>query len=226
MGHYNDNFSPATDWNTFVGLEESRKPTGQNCLLCKRDLSFTPEGPIHQPAASPAIAVLPCGHAFHDHCLQKITPQDQSKSPPCIPCAIGETWSFSFFASPFWATARKQIDQKCFQTFEKEQSRTFRESLAGIGYDSWRHATCIDVEFLTELRIYVQNPCLLIHICSQLIKLGLMSLTSRDGTYVVSSVRCIVSIEKEFVILPAEYVKSILVHMPSFSLNPTTCLWA
>ncbi|KAL2533975.1 Uncharacterized protein Adt_07326 [Abeliophyllum distichum] len=73
------------------GLDGPTKPTGQKCLLCKRDLSFTPEGPIHQPAVSPAVAVLPCGHTFHDHCLQNITPEDQSKSPPCIPCAIGET---------------------------------------------------------------------------------------------------------------------------------------
>ncbi|PIN04417.1 hypothetical protein CDL12_23046 [Handroanthus impetiginosus] len=75
-------------WQGFDGPLE---PIGCKCLLCKRDLSFTAEGRAYQPANPPAIAVLPCGHTFHDHCLQKITPEDQSKDPPCIPCAIGET---------------------------------------------------------------------------------------------------------------------------------------
>ncbi|XP_021724772.1 uncharacterized protein LOC110692096 [Chenopodium quinoa] len=64
---------------------------GFKCLLCKRDLSFAPEGPISQPPIPPTVAALPCGHTFHDHCLQLITPEDQSKNPPCIPCAMGET---------------------------------------------------------------------------------------------------------------------------------------
>ncbi|GFZ07919.1 hypothetical protein Acr_19g0008560 [Actinidia rufa] len=71
----------------FDGLPQ---PIGRKCFLCKRDLSFTPEGPVHQPTMPPAVAVLPCGHTFHDHCLQLITPEDQSKNPPCIPCAIGD----------------------------------------------------------------------------------------------------------------------------------------
>ncbi|XP_027126748.1 uncharacterized protein LOC113767338 isoform X1 [Coffea eugenioides] len=70
--------------------ESPPRPTGHRCMLCKRDLSFRPEGPIYQPINPPAIAVLPCGHTFHDQCLQNITPEDQSKDPPCIPCAIGE----------------------------------------------------------------------------------------------------------------------------------------
>ncbi|KAK4436704.1 hypothetical protein Salat_0004300 [Sesamum alatum] len=73
------------------GLDAPLEPTGHKCLLCKRDLSFTAEGPVYQPAIPPAVAVLPCGHTFHDHCLQMITPEDQAKSPPCIPCAISET---------------------------------------------------------------------------------------------------------------------------------------
>lgn len=64
--------------------------TKYKCLLCKRDLSLTSEGAVYQPTAPPAVAVLPCGHTFHDQCLQKITPQDQAKDPPCIPCAIDE----------------------------------------------------------------------------------------------------------------------------------------
>ncbi|KAJ9559497.1 hypothetical protein OSB04_004657 [Centaurea solstitialis] len=64
--------------------------TGHKCLLCKRDLSLTSEGAVYQPVPPPPVAVLPCGHTFHDQCLQNITPQDQSKDPPCIPCAIGD----------------------------------------------------------------------------------------------------------------------------------------
>ncbi|KAF7123551.1 hypothetical protein RHSIM_Rhsim12G0185500 [Rhododendron simsii] len=73
-----------------ISLDGLPQPIGQKCMLCKRDLSFTPEGPVHQPTVPPSVAVLPCGHTFHDNCLQTITPEDQSKDPPCIPCAIGE----------------------------------------------------------------------------------------------------------------------------------------
>ncbi|KAF3618050.1 putative titin-like [Capsicum annuum] len=74
-----------------AGLEELPQPVGVKCHLCKRDVAFNPEGPISRPAAPPPVAVLPCGHAFHDHCLELITPKEQSKEPPCIPCALGET---------------------------------------------------------------------------------------------------------------------------------------
>lgn len=74
----------------FAGLDGLPQPIGQKCMLCKRDLSFTPEGPVLQPTVPPSVAVLPCGHTFHDNCLQTITPEDQSKDPPCIPCATGE----------------------------------------------------------------------------------------------------------------------------------------
>ncbi|KAK2976592.1 hypothetical protein RJ640_021394 [Escallonia rubra] len=72
------------------GSDGPPQPTGQKCLICKRDLSFTAEGLLDQPSVPPAVAVLPCGHTFHDQCLNRITPEDQSKNPPCIPCAIGE----------------------------------------------------------------------------------------------------------------------------------------
>ncbi|KAK1372231.1 hypothetical protein POM88_028424 [Heracleum sosnowskyi] len=72
------------------GIDEQPEPTGDKCLICRRDLIFSPEGPVERPPISPLVAVLHCGHTFHDICLQKITPEDQSKSPPCIPCAIGE----------------------------------------------------------------------------------------------------------------------------------------
>lgn len=75
----------------FAGADDQSRPLGQKCLICKRDLSFTPEGPVLQPVAPPHVAVLPCGHTFHDHCLSIITPHDQPKDPPCIPCALGET---------------------------------------------------------------------------------------------------------------------------------------
>ncbi|BFG24871.1 hypothetical protein CerSpe_111450 [Prunus speciosa] len=67
------------------------QPIGHKCLICKRDLSFTPEGPVFMPAIRPVVAVLPCGHTFHDHCLRLITPEEEVKNPPCIPCAIGES---------------------------------------------------------------------------------------------------------------------------------------
>ncbi|OMO73973.1 hypothetical protein COLO4_26771 [Corchorus olitorius] len=66
--------------------------SGYNCLLCKRNLSYTPapEGPVTQPAIPPPVAVLACGHCFHDVCLNQMTPKDEADNPPCIACAIGE----------------------------------------------------------------------------------------------------------------------------------------
>ncbi|XVF23342.1 hypothetical protein REPUB_Repub13aG0029900 [Reevesia pubescens] len=78
---------PQIKWQDTKRFELS----GHNCLLCKRDLSYTPEGPVFQPAAPPHVAVLPCGHCFHDLCLQRITPKDQANNPPCIPCVVGES---------------------------------------------------------------------------------------------------------------------------------------
>lgn len=75
---------------SFAGFSQTQ-PSGHKCLICKRDLSFTPDGPVSIPTIQPVVAVLPCGHTFHDHCLQLITPVDQAKSPPCIPCAIGDS---------------------------------------------------------------------------------------------------------------------------------------
>ncbi|XP_017977998.1 PREDICTED: uncharacterized protein LOC18595483 isoform X3 [Theobroma cacao] len=65
--------------------------SGHNCLLCKRDLSYAPEGPVFQPALPPPVAVLSCGHCFHDLCLERITPKDEADNPPCIPCVISES---------------------------------------------------------------------------------------------------------------------------------------
>ncbi|KAL6584989.1 hypothetical protein OROMI_004278 [Orobanche minor] len=73
------------------GFDEPVEPSGHKCRLCKRDVSFASEGQVYQPAIPPAVAILPCGHTFHDDCLQRITPQDHLKNPPCIPCALGET---------------------------------------------------------------------------------------------------------------------------------------
>ncbi|KAH9602811.1 hypothetical protein KSS87_002343 [Heliosperma pusillum] len=72
-------------------VSETSPMLGLKCMLCKRDLSYAPEGPISIPPIPPHVAVLPCGHSFHDHCLLLITPKDQSKDPPCIPCAIGDS---------------------------------------------------------------------------------------------------------------------------------------
>ncbi|KAL4308108.1 hypothetical protein GQ457_01G040140 [Hibiscus cannabinus] len=78
--------SPHVKWQD----RESLQPSGHNCLLCKRDLSYSPEGPILPLTAPPPVAVLSCGHCFHDLCLQRMTPKDQANNPPCIPCVIGE----------------------------------------------------------------------------------------------------------------------------------------
>uniref|UniRef100_A0A251L339 RING-type domain-containing protein n=1 Tax=Manihot esculenta TaxID=3983 RepID=A0A251L339_MANES len=72
------------------GKHRTPQPSGRQCHICKRDLSFTPEGPIYQPEKPITAAVLPCGHHFHDSCLQRITPLNQAHDPPCIPCAIGD----------------------------------------------------------------------------------------------------------------------------------------
>ncbi|KAK8574832.1 hypothetical protein V6N13_033937 [Hibiscus sabdariffa] len=78
--------SPHIKWQDGEILE----PSGYNCLLCKRDLSYRPEGPILPLSAPPPVAVLPCGHCFHDLCLQRMTSNDQANNPPCIPCVIGD----------------------------------------------------------------------------------------------------------------------------------------
>ncbi|KAI4331169.1 hypothetical protein MLD38_029380 [Melastoma candidum] len=68
----------------------SNQSLGYKCSICKRDVTYAPEGPITVPTAPLPVAVLACGHTFHDQCLQAITPKGQEKDPPCIPCAIGE----------------------------------------------------------------------------------------------------------------------------------------
>ncbi|KAL8260915.1 hypothetical protein R6Q59_024964 [Mikania micrantha] len=82
--------TPSVSHITWKDPEATPKLSGYKCFLCKRDLALTSEGAVYQPAAPPPTAVLPCGHSFHDQCLQNITPDDQAKDPPCIPCAIGE----------------------------------------------------------------------------------------------------------------------------------------
>ncbi|KAL5573067.1 hypothetical protein UlMin_022664 [Ulmus minor] len=73
------------------GVDETPKLLGQKCFLCKRDLAYTPpDDPVSIPPVPPHVAVLPCQHTFHDHCLQLITPPEEAKNPPCIPCAVGE----------------------------------------------------------------------------------------------------------------------------------------
>ncbi|KAI4325212.1 hypothetical protein MLD38_030629 [Melastoma candidum] len=73
-----------------VKMQQANQPLGYKCSICERDVSYTPEGPITVPTAPLPVAVLACGHTFHDQCLQSITPKGQEKDPPCIPCAIGE----------------------------------------------------------------------------------------------------------------------------------------
>ncbi|XP_056167812.1 uncharacterized protein LOC115681766 isoform X2 [Syzygium oleosum] len=71
--------------------DEASQLIGHNCLLCNRDLRYVPgSGPISIPSRPPTISVLPCGHTFHESCLDWITPQDQAKDPPCVTCIFGE----------------------------------------------------------------------------------------------------------------------------------------
>ncbi|KAL5699049.1 hypothetical protein ACHQM5_030003 [Ranunculus cassubicifolius] len=72
----------------WAGFTETWESSGEKCCLCKRDLTYAPTGEFAKPDALPAVAILPCGHTFHDECLQNITPEDDLKNPPCIPCAI------------------------------------------------------------------------------------------------------------------------------------------
>ncbi|KAH7866640.1 hypothetical protein Vadar_023092 [Vaccinium darrowii] len=76
-------------WHDF---EELPPPSGHKCMLCKRDLSFKTEGQVYQPTIPPPVAVLPCGHTFHDHCLQLVIPQNQSKDPPCNTLLMHHTY--------------------------------------------------------------------------------------------------------------------------------------
>ncbi|KAJ0794992.1 putative transcription factor C2H2 family [Helianthus annuus] len=80
--------APAVSYIKWKDPNATSKPSGHKCFLCKRDVAFTSEGDVFQPAVPPPVAVLPCGHTFHDQCLQNITPDDQAKDPPCIPCAL------------------------------------------------------------------------------------------------------------------------------------------
>ncbi|XP_048131338.1 uncharacterized protein LOC115752712 isoform X2 [Rhodamnia argentea] len=71
--------------------DEASQLIGHKCFLCKRDLRYVPgSGPISIPSRPPTISVLPCGHTFHESCLDWITPEDQAKDPPCITCIFGE----------------------------------------------------------------------------------------------------------------------------------------
>ncbi|CAJ1954961.1 unnamed protein product [Sphenostylis stenocarpa] len=98
LNHPSTHASPSTNLSNQHQLlaqalthkHQTPEPIGYKCFLCKRDLSYEPEGPISLPPASPAVAVLSCGHTFHEYCLERITPAEQSNDPPCIPCALGE----------------------------------------------------------------------------------------------------------------------------------------
>ncbi|XP_065868908.1 uncharacterized protein [Euphorbia lathyris] len=68
--------------------EDKKSPSGYQCPICKRDLSYTSEGSMYQPDKLLPTSVLPCGHCFHSSCLLRITPADQAGNPPCIPCAL------------------------------------------------------------------------------------------------------------------------------------------
>ncbi|KAJ6428247.1 hypothetical protein OIU84_023629 [Salix udensis] len=70
--------------------EKTPQLSGHQCFICKRDLSFAPEGPVEQPMNPQPVAVLPCHHHFHAFCLERITAGSDAENPPCIPCALGD----------------------------------------------------------------------------------------------------------------------------------------
>ncbi|XP_055962028.1 uncharacterized protein LOC126683474 [Mercurialis annua] len=84
--------SPSVNWPPDSLLEVIKadyvEPMGLNCYICKRDLSFSPEGTIENSELRTPTAVLPCGHHFHGSCLEKITPEAQAHDPPCIACVM------------------------------------------------------------------------------------------------------------------------------------------
>lgn len=85
-----------------AGFEESEEEAleqTQRCCLCDIDLAY---GPIQEEAEDdyeheeyeyqvfarlPEVAVLACGHAFHEQCLLSDTPEEFSRDPLCFICA-------------------------------------------------------------------------------------------------------------------------------------------
>ncbi|KAF5725892.1 hypothetical protein HS088_TW23G00624 [Tripterygium wilfordii] len=67
------------------GFDES---IGWSCFLCENDLAHSPtEEDEYETDKFPDVAVLSCGHAFHDVCLQLSISELQCSDPPCIICA-------------------------------------------------------------------------------------------------------------------------------------------
>ncbi|KAI3946758.1 hypothetical protein MKW98_003321 [Papaver atlanticum] len=71
--------------------DKSNHTIEENCGICKRNLVYAAKGAYVQPSLPPATAVLPCGHAYHDECLEGVTPPEQAKEPPCISCWISDS---------------------------------------------------------------------------------------------------------------------------------------
>ncbi|RZC69752.1 hypothetical protein C5167_032882 [Papaver somniferum] len=71
--------------------DKSNHTIEENCGICKRNLVYAAKGAYVQPSLPPATAVLPCGHAYHDECLEGVTPLEQAKEPPCISCWISDS---------------------------------------------------------------------------------------------------------------------------------------
>lgn len=80
----------------FSDFEEFGEQLGQNCCLYEIDLADEPYGKekydddmeyYEDFSSFPEVAVLQCGHAFHQHCLQFITTEEKPRDPPCCICA-------------------------------------------------------------------------------------------------------------------------------------------
>ncbi|KAK6942329.1 Zinc finger, RING-type, eukaryotic [Dillenia turbinata] len=80
------------------GFEEVNRPTDAKCYLCGDylDNDESMDGDLEYDFESfnpPMVAVLPCGHTFHDECLSAAIPEKQAHDPPCFLklCCLGKS---------------------------------------------------------------------------------------------------------------------------------------
>ncbi|VFQ61292.1 unnamed protein product [Cuscuta campestris] len=79
-----------------AGLSRKLNKVGVTCGICEEDLSYVPSdyeseyygyeeelGTLNYPE----VAVLHCGHSFHNECFAYSIPDERSCDPPCVLCA-------------------------------------------------------------------------------------------------------------------------------------------
>lgn len=70
----------------FVNLDEPFI-TGHNCNFCNHNLSQEIGSHIPEAYDPPVVAVLPCGHVFHNDCFNFFDSSENPSNPRCIICA-------------------------------------------------------------------------------------------------------------------------------------------